>query len=108
MWNGIAAGGARLIQIRKRRSTGCERQIGEIIDDRAGRLCRFYTRGAKSLSHLCSGRVFGESWCSSTEGEMSDLLMIVLVAGAFAAAVAYAGLCQRLARRPELPDEGPR
>jgi hypothetical protein len=39
---------------------------------------------------------------------MSDVLMMALSAGAFAVAVAYAGLCQRLARRPEAPDEGQR
>jgi hypothetical protein len=36
---------------------------------------------------------------------MLDLLMIALVVAAFAAAAAYAGLCNRLGHRPEMSDE---
>ena len=36
---------------------------------------------------------------------MLDLAILALVVAAFAAAAAYAGLCNRLARRPETPDE---
>jgi hypothetical protein len=36
---------------------------------------------------------------------ISDVLMLALVVAAFAAAAAYAGLCNRLGRRPDLPDE---
>jgi len=36
---------------------------------------------------------------------MLDLLMMAVVVAAFAAAAAYAGLCNRLGRRPEMPDE---
>jgi hypothetical protein len=37
--------------------------------------------------------------------KMLDILMLALVAAAFAAAAAYAGLCNRLGRRPDMPDE---
>ena len=36
---------------------------------------------------------------------MLDILMLALVVAAFAAAVAYAGVCNRLGRRPDIPDE---
>jgi hypothetical protein len=36
---------------------------------------------------------------------MLDLLMMALVVVAFGAAATYAGLCNRLGRRPEMPDE---
>jgi len=36
---------------------------------------------------------------------MLDILMLALVMGAFAAAAAYAGVCNRLGRRPDMPDE---
>jgi alkylation response protein AidB-like acyl-CoA dehydrogenase len=36
---------------------------------------------------------------------MSDVLMLALVAAAFAAAVAYARLCHQLGRRPATPHE---
>ncbi len=36
---------------------------------------------------------------------MLDLVMLALIGTAFAAAAAYAGLCNQLARRPEMPDE---
>jgi hypothetical protein len=39
---------------------------------------------------------------------MADVLMMALVVAFFAAAALYVGLCDRLARRPELPDEDDR
>jgi hypothetical protein len=36
---------------------------------------------------------------------MPDLAILALVVAAFAAAAAYARLCNQLARRPETPDE---
>jgi hypothetical protein len=39
---------------------------------------------------------------------MSDVLMMALMVAAFAVAAAYVGLCERLARRPELLDEDQR
>jgi hypothetical protein len=36
---------------------------------------------------------------------MLDVLMLGLVVPAFAVAAAYAGLCSRLGRRPDMPDE---
>ena len=49
---------------------------------------------------LCSSGVAGE-----LREEMLDLVMLALVVAAFAAAAAYAGLCNQLGRRPEMPDE---
>jgi hypothetical protein len=39
---------------------------------------------------------------------MSDVLMMALVVTAFAVAALYVGLCDRLARHPEMPGEKPR
>jgi hypothetical protein len=36
---------------------------------------------------------------------MADVLTMALVVAAFAAAAAYAGLCDRLGRRPQMPDQ---
>jgi hypothetical protein len=36
---------------------------------------------------------------------MSDVLMMALMVAAFGVAVLYVGLCDRLARRPDLPHE---
>jgi hypothetical protein len=36
---------------------------------------------------------------------MLDLVMVALIVAAFAAAAAYAGLCNRLGRRPDMPGE---
>jgi hypothetical protein len=36
---------------------------------------------------------------------MSDVLMLALLLAAFAATAAYARLCKRLGRRPDMPDE---
>jgi hypothetical protein len=39
---------------------------------------------------------------------MADALMMALVVAIFAAAAVYVGWCDRLTRRPDLPDEDQR
>jgi hypothetical protein len=52
------------------------------------------------IQHLRSAPV-----ASEVRKTMPDLAILALVVAAFAAAAAYAGLCNQLARRPETPDE---
>ena len=66
----------------------------------------FYILGLKSpsnfflpIQHLRSGVA------SELRKTMLDLAILALVVATFAAAAAYAGLCDQLARRPEMPDE---